>query len=175
MPLLCKGPRSGPFAQQRTTTALACFYSATLAWNATAVDIRNLIAKQPAALADSFEPFSINDLTGESTSHYDMDRDGFTLLAMGFTGATALTFKLKYMAQFKAMEAELRSRPTFDPMVALNDPAAMRGLLLTYAEKAIARGEGGGHHAVTPTPSPDRTQPRLAARLGRLVTAWSPG
>ena len=38
MPLLCKGPRSGPFAQQRTTTALACFYSATLAWNATAVD-----------------------------------------------------------------------------------------------------------------------------------------
>ncbi len=38
MPLLCKGPRSEPFAQQRTTTALACFYSDTLAWNATAVD-----------------------------------------------------------------------------------------------------------------------------------------
>ena len=38
MPLLCKGPRSGPFAQRRTTTALACFYSATLAWNPTAVD-----------------------------------------------------------------------------------------------------------------------------------------
>ena len=38
MPLLCKGPRSGPFAQQRTTTATACFYSATLAWNATAID-----------------------------------------------------------------------------------------------------------------------------------------
>jgi hypothetical protein len=28
----------GPFAQQRTTPALACFYSATLAWNPTAVD-----------------------------------------------------------------------------------------------------------------------------------------
>ena len=38
MPLLRKGPRSGPFAQPRTTTALACFYSATPAWNSTAVD-----------------------------------------------------------------------------------------------------------------------------------------
>ena len=44
MPLLCKGPRSGPFAQQRTTTALACFYSATLAWNATAVDMLSWVA-----------------------------------------------------------------------------------------------------------------------------------
>ncbi|MFG1466536.1 Rha family transcriptional regulator [Xanthobacter sp. DSM 24535] len=37
-----------------------------------------------------------------------MDRDGFTLLAMGFTGAKALQFKLAYIAEFNAMEAELK-------------------------------------------------------------------
>jgi len=50
MPLLCKGPRSGPFAQQRTTTALACFYSATLAWNSTAVDTHSLATAEVATL-----------------------------------------------------------------------------------------------------------------------------
>ena len=39
MPLTCKGPRSGPFACQLTISPVACFYSATLAWNPTAVDI----------------------------------------------------------------------------------------------------------------------------------------
>jgi len=39
-----------------------------------------------------------------------MDRDGFTLLAMGFTGAEALKWKLAYIAAFNAMEAELSAR-----------------------------------------------------------------
>ena len=33
-----------------------------------------------------------------------MNRDGFTLLAMGFTGAKALQFKLAYIAEFNRME-----------------------------------------------------------------------
>ena len=36
-----------------------------------------------------------------------IDRDGFTLLAMGFTGPKALKWKLKYIAAFNAMEAAL--------------------------------------------------------------------
>lgn len=43
---------------------------------------------------------------------YDLTRDGFTLLAMGFTGAKALEFKIRYIDAFNAMEAALRgSRP----------------------------------------------------------------
>lgn len=68
---------------------------------------------------------------------FDMNRDGFTLLAMGFTGGKALKWKLRYIDAFNAMEAELRSRPV-DPMAMLNDPASMRGLLLTYSEKVLA-------------------------------------
>jgi len=37
------------------------------------------------------------------------------------------------------LECERRAKqPAIDPMAALNDPAAMRGLLLTYTEKVIA-------------------------------------
>lgn len=45
---------------------------------------------------------------------YLMTRDGFTLLAMGFTGKTALSFKLAYIEAFNRMEAELRSRNVRD-------------------------------------------------------------
>lgn len=38
---------------------------------------------------------------------YLMNRDGFTLLAMGFTGQEALIWKLKYISAFNAMEQTL--------------------------------------------------------------------
>lgn len=38
---------------------------------------------------------------------YYMNRDGFTLLAMGFTGSKALQFKLKYIDAFNQMEQKL--------------------------------------------------------------------
>lgn len=51
--------------------------------------IRDLISKAPDEVLPIFRPFKIKDLSGESTSHYEMTRDGFTLLAMGFTGEKA--------------------------------------------------------------------------------------
>jgi phage regulator Rha-like protein len=63
----------------------------------------------------NFVPFKINDLTGESTSHVTMTKDGFTFLAMGFTGAAAGLFKEKYIAAFNVMEAELRRRMAAEP------------------------------------------------------------
>ncbi len=38
-----------------------------------------------------------------------MNRDGFTLLAMGFTGKKALTFKLKYIEAFNSMEKQIQT------------------------------------------------------------------
>ena len=40
-----------------------------------------------------------------------MNRDGFTLLAMGFTGKAALEWKLKYIAVFNEMEKKLADQP----------------------------------------------------------------
>ncbi|WP_195701886.1 Rha family transcriptional regulator [Companilactobacillus futsaii] len=38
-----------------------------------------------------------------------MNRDGFTLLAMGFTGKKALKFKLKYIEAFNKMESHIKT------------------------------------------------------------------
>ena len=43
-----------------------------------------------------------------------MDREGFMLLAMGFTGKEALRWKLAFIAAFNRMEAELQ-KPAYDP------------------------------------------------------------
>lgn len=44
---------------------------------------------------------------GKSNPMYFMTRDGFTLLAMGYTGEKAMRFKLAYIKQFNAMEKML--------------------------------------------------------------------
>ena len=42
--------------------------------------------------------------------YFIMNKDAFTLLAMGFTGKKALEFKVKYIDAFNKMEAELKSQ-----------------------------------------------------------------
>lgn len=45
---------------------------------------------------------------GKTNYEYLMTRDGFTLLAMGFTGKEALSWKLKYIAAFNKMEETIK-------------------------------------------------------------------
>ena len=49
------------------------------------------------------------DNYGRMQPMYLMNRDGFSLLAMGFTGAKALEFKLAYINAFNEMEEKLRN------------------------------------------------------------------
>lgn len=44
-----------------------------------------------------------------------MNRDGFSLLAMGFTGKKALNFKLQYIEAFNKMEKEIKGSLTLLP------------------------------------------------------------
>ena len=44
---------------------------------------------------------------------YYMNRDGFTLLAMGFNGKKALEFKLKYIEAFNKMESLVKKENQF--------------------------------------------------------------
>lgn len=44
---------------------------------------------------------------GQKFPEYLMNRDGFSLLAMGFTGKEAVQWKLKYIEAFNAMEKQL--------------------------------------------------------------------
>ena len=45
---------------------------------------------------------------GKEYPMYYMNRDGFALLAMGFTGTKALKFKLKYIEAFNSMEEQVK-------------------------------------------------------------------
>lgn len=58
---------------------------------------------------DLFEESSYKDSYGRDQSMYIMNRDGFTLLAMGFTGDRAMEFKVKFLQAFNAMEKMLTS------------------------------------------------------------------
>lgn len=48
--------------------------------------------------------------SGKKNPLYVMGRDGFTLLVMGYTGESAIRFKLAYINQFNAMEAALQGK-----------------------------------------------------------------
>lgn len=52
-----------------------------------------------------------HEQNGQTYPMYMMNRDGFTLLAMGFTGKAALEWKLKYIAAFNEMEKKLTEQP----------------------------------------------------------------
>ena len=54
--------------------------------------------------AQNFLLTEYKDGKGELRPEYLLTRDGFTLLAMGFTGAKALTFKVAYINAFNRME-----------------------------------------------------------------------
>lgn len=47
--------------------------------------------------------------TGKAYKCYDITRDGFSLLVMGFTGKKALEWKIKYIEAFNAMEIQLKN------------------------------------------------------------------
>ena len=66
-------------------------------------DVRNF--------AQMFFETTVPDSYGREQRAYLMNRDGFTLLAMGFTGKAALEWKLKYIAAFNEMEKKLTEQP----------------------------------------------------------------
>lgn len=56
----------------------------------------------------NFEITSYKDSSGKSNKEYIMTKDGFTMLAMGYNGEKAMKFKETYIAEFNAMEQELK-------------------------------------------------------------------
>lgn len=75
-----------------------------------AQSIQNLVAENSAAKSLFFETTYEN--RGKQYPMYLMNRDGFSLLCMGFTGAKALEWKLKYIDAFNKMEKTLTEQAT---------------------------------------------------------------
>ena len=56
---------------------------------------------------EMFFETTMPDSYGRSQKAFLMNRDGFTLLVMGYTGEKAMKFKIAYIKQFNAMEQAL--------------------------------------------------------------------
>ncbi|WP_313151136.1 Rha family transcriptional regulator [Enterococcus sp.] len=63
-----------------------------------------------------------------------MNRDGFTLLAMGFTGKSAIQFKLQYIRAFNQMEDHIKQQPQVP-----DTPRGLALLALAANEEASKR------------------------------------
>lgn len=74
-------------------------------------DIRNIEESiSSAEFSALFHMDSYKAANGKSNPLYLMNRDGFTLLAMGYTGEKVMQFKLAYIKQFNAMEKALQGK-----------------------------------------------------------------
>lgn len=86
--------------------------SKTLNPNLSPVDLEALNHVSKMKFDDCFIPSTYITQNGRTVRSYDMNRDGFTLLTMGFNGRDALAFKLAYISRFNEMEQELTKRNT---------------------------------------------------------------
>lgn len=103
----------------------------------------------------------VNEQNGQSYPMYYMNRDGFTLLAMGFTGSKAMEFKLKYIEAFNAMESTLKKVPAkkLDPVL--------------QAELAISRtktAKANALYKIAMATGSDSTREQLLAKAAESIT-----
>lgn len=75
--------------------------------------IEGLIAQLPAGALLNFQQgvYTLPETGDQQHKMYRLTRDGFALLAMGFTGKRALQFKLAYIEAFNRMEEQLSQAP----------------------------------------------------------------
>jgi Rha family phage regulatory protein len=74
-------------------------------------DIRDLDCSEEFRVGNFAESFYTNK-QGRETPKVVMTQDGFTFLAMGYTGKTASQYKEKYIKEFNRMKHELKNKNT---------------------------------------------------------------
>ena len=94
------------------------------------------------SFGEMFIKTEIPDKYNRQQRAYLMNRDGFSLLAMGFTGSRALEWKVKYINAFNSMEKSLKSSSLALPQ----DVGAPRSGRRRRAA-ARARSQGRGRRA----------------------------
>lgn len=78
--------------------------------------IQNIVAENSAA--KSFFALGSYKSRGRKYKMYYMNKDGFTLLAMGFTGKKAMQFKMEYIQAFNQMEKVIQENNLDSYMIA---------------------------------------------------------
>lgn len=98
--------------------------------------IKNLTAENSAVKKMFAEDSYLNSRNQQQPMFY-MNRDGFTLLAMGFTGSKAMEFKLKYIDAFNKMEKQIKEETKFRLPTNLNEMSTMFYSVMKDQDKKI--------------------------------------
>lgn len=96
--------------------------------------IDNLVAQNSATKNMFLE--QTREYRGRDFRFYLMNRDGFSLLVMGFTGKAALEWKLKYIDAFNAMEKAIQT-PQLTPAEQMAQGLLAAQKLLAEKDKRI--------------------------------------
>lgn len=78
--------------------------------------IRELIKDMGEISHNYFINSEYKDTMNRLQNEYLLTKEGFSLLVMGFTGAKALQWKIKYIEAFKQMEKQLKEIKMLSPM-----------------------------------------------------------
>ncbi len=72
--------------------------------------IETIISQTPKNQSErNFALSEYRDASGKANPMYIITKDGFSILVMGFTGETAMSFKWEYIEAFNKMEATIRT------------------------------------------------------------------
>lgn len=97
--------------------------------------IRNILGSaENSAHQKWFYESTYLDAQGKARPMYIMNRDGFSLLAMGLTGAKAMQFKVGFIEQFNAMEKVVQQVQQASPAIPQSFAEALR-LAASQAEQ----------------------------------------
>lgn len=98
--------------------------------------IRKLTVENSTVKKMFVEDSYLNSRNQQQPMFY-MNRDGFTLLAMGFTGSKAMEFKLKYIDAFNKMEKQIKEETQFRLPTNLNEMSTMFYSVMKDQDKKI--------------------------------------
>lgn len=111
--------------------------------------IDNLMAEN-SAVKTMFKNSSYKSNNGQRYRKFYINRDGFSLLAMGFTGKEALEWKLQYIRAFNQMEKLIQEKGTAAYQIADQAEKATRkaetDVINEFVEYARAQGSTHADH-----------------------------
>lgn len=138
-------------------------------------------AENSANIKSMFIESQYDDNYSRKQKCYDLTRDGFSLLVMGFTGKEALDWKLRYIDAFNRMEQTVKAQPNMIEQLraqaAADRAAAMRmnaetrrlKMLLSHPEAQNLTPEAFTAESPTAPKRPKEEKTYSATEVGKML------
>ncbi len=125
--------------------------------------IRKIMTAENSAVLGMFDESTYLNEQNKKQPMFIMNRDGFTLLAMGFTGKQAMDFKLDYIGAFNKMEATIKNNQVAALPDFTNPAEAARAWAEQFEQKQIEakRADEAEQQVLMLTAEVEQMQPKV--------------